>query len=732
MQAYLAQIQMTLRLVVRNRAALIFGYGFPLVFFFLFSGLFGAGGSGSMAAQVVSMVLTIGVLGSGFFGAGLQAVQNREQNILRRFKVAPITPSPILVSAIVASLVSYMPMSVLIVGLAHRFYGMPWPQNWPSLFLFIAIGVVTFCTMGNIVAAVVNSMQEAQILTNILYMPMLMLGGAAIPLTIMPQWVQVIAQFLPSSYFMTGVQSILSGRTTFFGNLGGVGALVLTSAVGTLLGIKLFRWEKEEKMRSSAKFWLVGVLAPFIVLGVYQVYAKGNINQVKLLARDVSRSRTWLIHDARIFVGDGTVIEQGSVLIRSGKIAEVYKGAAPDAKSLNADVIEGGGKTLLPGLIDMHVHLGAPGIAGERGSGPPEDNILRELAAYLYSGVIAVKSMGDGIDSMLQHRATISSGDKLGAELFAVGPLFTAEGGHGTEFLAYVPQQYREQASGQTIRIPKTPEEARAQVAELKMKGVDGIKAILDAGGGSTHFNRMDTTILKALVDAAHAANLPIMVHTGSAQDVADAVAAGVDGIEHGAMRDTIPPELFTRIRDKGISYDPTLVMLETIQAFIDGNASPLDRSLVQQIVPANVLAQGKQGITSAGANSAREMLRGYPFRQDLAAENLAAANKAGVTLVAGTDSGNPMLVHGPAVHRELQLWVKAGVPAAVALQAATFNAAHMLKVDGRIGLVKEGREANLLLVDGNPLEDISATERISTILFKGERVNRAGLFDQK
>jgi imidazolonepropionase-like amidohydrolase/ABC-type multidrug transport system permease subunit len=732
MQAYLAQIRMTLRLVVRNRAALIFGYGFPLVFFFLFSGLFGAGGSGSMAGQVVSMVLTIGVLGSGFFGAGLQAVQNREQNILRRFKVAPITPAPMLVAAIVASLVSYMPMSALIVVLAHRFYGMPWPQNPLSLFLFIAIGVVTFCTMGNIVAAVVNSMQEAQLLTNLLYMPMLMLGGAAIPLSIMPQWVQLIAQFLPSSYFMTGVQSILSGRTTFIGNLGGVGALVLTSAVGTLLGIKLFRWEKEEKMRSSAKFWLVGVLAPFIVLGAYQVYAKGNINQVKLLARDVSRSRTWLIHDARVFVGDGTVIEQGSVLIRNGMIAQVYKGSAPDAKSLNADVIEGAGKTLLPGLIDMHVHLGAPGISGERGAGPPDDNVDRELAAYLYSGVTAVKSMGDGIDSMLQHRTTIASGDKLGAELFTVGPMFTTEGGHGTEFLSYVPQQYREQASVQTIRMPKTPDEARAQVAELKMKGVDGIKAILDAGGGSTHFNRMDTAILKALVDAAHAANLPIMVHTGSAQDVADALAAGVDGIEHGAMRDAIPPELLTRMRDKGISYDPTLVALETIQAFIDGNTSPLDRSLVQQIVPADVLAKGKQGLTSDGANAARDVLRGYPFRLDVATQNLAAANRAGVTLVAGTDSGNPMLVHGPAVHREMQLWVKAGVPAAAALQAATYNAAHMLKADGRIGLVQEGREANLLLVDGNPLEDISATERISTILFKGERVNRAGLFDQK
>jgi hypothetical protein len=112
----------------------------------------------------------------------------------------------------------------------------------------------------------------------------------------------------------------------------------------------------------------------------------------------------------------------------------------------------------------------APWYQRRAGIRPPEDSIDRELAAYLYSGVIAVRSMGDGIDS-LQHRATISSGDKLGAELFTVGPLFTAGGGHGTEFLSYVPQQYRERASAQTIRIPKTSDEAREQVAELKMKG---------------------------------------------------------------------------------------------------------------------------------------------------------------------------------------------------------------------------------------------------------------------
>jgi imidazolonepropionase-like amidohydrolase len=100
--------------------------------------------------------------------------------------------------------------------------------------------------------------------------------------------------------------------------------------------------------------------------------------------------------------------------------------------------------------------------------------------------------------------------------------------------------------------------------------------------------------------------------------------------------------------------------------------------------------------------------------------------------LVAGTDSGYPMAVHGPGVHRELQLWVEAGIPPPAALQGATYNAARLLRADQRIGLIRKDYEASLLLVDGNPLQDISATERISTVFFKGERVDRSAIFEQK
>jgi imidazolonepropionase-like amidohydrolase len=100
--------------------------------------------------------------------------------------------------------------------------------------------------------------------------------------------------------------------------------------------------------------------------------------------------------------------------------------------------------------------------------------------------------------------------------------------------------------------------------------------------------------------------------------------------------------------------------------------------------------------------------------------------------LVAGTDAGNPLVFHGPGIHREMQLWVAAGVAPAVALQAATYNNARLLRADNRIGLIRKGYEASLLLIDGNPLQDISATEHISMVLFKGERVDRSELFNQK
>jgi ABC-2 type transport system permease protein len=175
------------------------------------------------------MVLTLGVLGSGIFGAAMIAVMNREQ-----------TSSPIQSGAdfcsrflflLIVSLLNYLPMAALLLILANRFYGMPFPDRLGSLFVFVSLGLLAFCSIGNILAAVVNSMQEAQIIGQLFYMPMLLLGGATIPLTVMPNWLQVLTQYLPSTHYNTGVQSILRNHESIADNWPSAAALATTVVV---------------------------------------------------------------------------------------------------------------------------------------------------------------------------------------------------------------------------------------------------------------------------------------------------------------------------------------------------------------------------------------------------------------------------------------------------------------------------------------------------------------------
>jgi imidazolonepropionase-like amidohydrolase/ABC-type multidrug transport system permease subunit len=732
MNAYIAQIKMNLKLTRRDRMALFFQFIFPLVFFFIFGATLRAEQDPGAATQLVNMVLTIGVLGSGLFGAGVRAVADREQNILRRFKVAPIGPGPIIVSSLVTGLIQFIPMVVMIVAMAHFIYGMPYPERPISLLVFVSIGLAAFRAIGSMIAAVANSMQESQVLIQLLYFPMLFLGGATFPVSIMPNWLQKGTDYVPTKHLTSGIQSILRGHEGIGDNLNAVGALLLTAALGTLLGVKLFRWEKEEKLKPAAKLWIVAVLAPFVLIGAWNSRTNDSLVKNKRQERELRRSRSLLIRDARLFLGDGQVIEQGSVLIRDGKIVEIYNGPAPDAKALKAEPIDAAGKTLLPGLIDVHVHLGSPGGFFEKQEDYQKNNINRELAAYLYSGVTAVKSTGDAIDEVLKDRASIAAGEKLGAELFLVGPMFTAEGGHGTEYMRYVPEQVRNMMAQQVVRLPKNVDEARMQVAELKARGVDGIKTILEAGGGNTHYNRMDLAIFRAVVQAARDQGLPVVSHTSEAQDVADAVETHVDGVEHGSFRDVLSDSLLQSMKERGIAYDPTLTVVDAMTFLIKGDASVLDRSLIPQTAPPELLRSTKVMLPSPQLAGLRSGYANYPMSLDAAKKNLIAAQKAGVMLTAGTDAGNPLVFHGPGIHREMKLWVDAGISPAVALQAATYNNARLLHADNRIGLIRKGYEASMLLIDGNPLADISATEHISMVLFKGERVSRSDLFDQQ
>ncbi|HLH02293.1 MAG TPA: ABC transporter permease [Bryobacteraceae bacterium] len=730
MRPYIAQIKSNLRLMARDRSVLFFSYLFPLSFFFLFAQSFHVSESSGAMTQVITMVLIIGVLGNGFFGAGMRAVQDRETNVLRRFKVAPVGPLPIIVAGIASGLVAFLPSVFLFFFFGKVIYRAPLPHNLISILIFLSIGVIAFRSLGMIIAGVVNSMQEMSIITQLLYLPMLFLSGATFPLSMMPVWLQKIAQFLPATYLFQGLQSLMLGGESFFSNIIPVIALVVTLGVALVLGTKLFRWEKEEKIAASAKLWLLAVLAPFVFMGVYQARTLQNVEKTKMLTRTLMRRGSTLVQNVKVFVGNGTVIEKGAVLVRDGKIAQVFGTPPSDPKALHAEIVDGSGKTLLPGLIDMHVHIGAPGGVYKEAAKYADPKLAkRRLAAYLYSGITAIRSTGDFLHSSLEWRELVRSGRYLGAELFVCGPLFTAAGGHPEELIANFPDQAKQQAKAEFLREPKSADEARQQVDALKKSGVDGIKAVLESGNAEWGlFNRLDTNIYDAVIAEAKKDNLPSATHTGNTTDMRDAITAGTNSIEHGSMELPVPPALFADMKAKQIAYDPTLSIYEGLLYLHNGNPELLNRSLLQQVGPGDLLED-----TRAFLKKNKPEKPAAPFEHvwDNVRGNLKAAYASGVLLITGTDAGNLLVVHGPTVQHELELWVQDGIPPAIALQAATYNAAKVLRADDRIGLIQPGRDATFLLLDGDPLQDIGVTEHINSVYFKGEKIDRTSLFDQ-
>ena len=333
--------------------------------------------------------------------------------------------------------------------------------------IFSAIGLVAFRGIGLLIACVVRSTQESSAIVNVVYLPMLMLSGAMLPLQFLPPALQTAHSFLPSYYLFSGMQSMLLTDEGLWHNALETVALIVTAVVTTFLALRLFRWDRDDVIAGRAKWWIVAGLTPFFAVGLTKLNRQSRLEEARMQARAEHRNSNFVVDNVRIFVGDGRVIEHGRVLVRHGRIVEVREdttGALPP----EAEVINGAGKTLLPGLIDMHVHLGASGFMDAGGN--EKDPEAARLMDYLYCGVTAVRSVGDMLDRSLALKAKVESGRLLGAELFVYGPMFTAEGGHGTEYLNYMPDTTRPKMRAEMLRIPKDPADAEAMVGQTQAR----------------------------------------------------------------------------------------------------------------------------------------------------------------------------------------------------------------------------------------------------------------------
>ena len=271
MKQYLAIITMDIKLALRLRTVIFFNYLFPLIFFFGFATFLGRSDRIGGMVYVVNLSITFGVLGSGFFGAGIRAIQERELNILRRYRVTPITPVPLLVGSMVTGWILFIPYVVVLLLMAHFFYQMPLPTHMFDLLMFISLGLIAFRSLGLVIASVANTMQEGTVLVQVCYFPMILLSGATVPEDKFHGVMKIIHNFTPATYLARGMRNMMlhgQGLATKE-NLAAAGVMLLTIVGGGLISTKLFRWEKEEKIRGRAKLWVLVVLLPFIVMGVW-------------------------------------------------------------------------------------------------------------------------------------------------------------------------------------------------------------------------------------------------------------------------------------------------------------------------------------------------------------------------------------------------------------------------------------------------------------------------------
>ena len=275
--------RMRMQLTLRNKMFLFFSVIMPFGFFFLYAGVF-AKGIPLVVRYFLGPVIALTVMGS-FWGLSAALVMFREQGILRRFHVTPVSASDMLASSVVANFVLTLPTVFVEFLFARTIFHV---TNFGSLlaaFLLIAFGTMSFASMGLVVASVTNTMQETQVINQLIWLPLIFLSGATIPLATLPQVVKRVGLFLPATYLVTGLQSaIYWGFAPWsLDVLLALGSLAVWAILTFFLSAQLFRWEPESKIPRRAKLLAAATAIPFLLLGIWENKTNRTIAQAQAM-----------------------------------------------------------------------------------------------------------------------------------------------------------------------------------------------------------------------------------------------------------------------------------------------------------------------------------------------------------------------------------------------------------------------------------------------------------------
>jgi imidazolonepropionase-like amidohydrolase len=391
---------------------------------------------------------------------------------------------------------------------------------------------------------------------------------------------------------------------------------------------------------------------------------------------------TFVIRHARVFDGHKT-LARADVWVEDGKIKSVGKDlkVPSDVKTIDAT-----GDTLLPGLIDAHTHAWG--------------DALKEAEIF---GVTTELDMFTDVKYMQQTKKEQAEGKDLDlADLRSAGTLATAPGGHGTEYGIQVP----------TLSVPA---EAQVWVDARIAEGSDYIKIIYDdASAYGGHRPTLSKETMKAVVDAAHQRGKLAVVHIGSQPQARDAIEVGADGLAH-LFADSAPaPDFGSFVAAHHAFVVPTLTVLEGVGGVASGESLTTDQHLAPYL-------------TSDDAGNLKRSFPKFPtaLSEKYAEQTVSQLKASHVPLLAGTDAPNPGTSHGASIHRELELLVRSGLTPQEALASATSVPAAIFHLDDR-GVIASGKRADLVLVKGDPTQDILATRDIISVWKLGVEDDRA------
>lgn len=424
----------------------------------------------------------------------------------------------------------------------------------------------------------------------------------------------------------------------------------------------------------------VVVVGSLLALAVV-FYALSGSREVPVPERaaEPKTSDVLLFRDVRVFDGE-RMHEATQVSVRDGLIEAVGE-ALPVPEG--ATIIDGAGRTLLPGLIDAHVHS-----FGEARRDALRFGVTSQLDMFSDPGQLATARA---------ERASLAATDR--ADLWSAGILATAEGGHGTQY-------------GMPVPTLTGPDEADAWVAARQAEGSDYIKIVredLHVYSSERRLPTLDAATARALIESAHARGLLAVAHVSALDHAFESLRDGADGLVHIAQDAPADDRLVALAAARGAFVVPTL----TVIAGMSGERSGLaDAALVGP----RLSSSQRQTLTARFGDGSRPELIAN------ARESVRRLHAAGVAILAGTDAPNPNTAYGASIHDELAQLVSAGLTPAEALAAATSAPADAFGLSDR-GRIAPGLRADLLLVDGDPGGDISATTAIVGVWKNGHPV---------